>query len=67
MGKRRWFLGRVLLIWCAWPLLLTGIVVALVLLGHGGSLDLAHPSGRALVGAMLLGPPLVATIAWGRQ
>ena len=73
MPKRRWALGRVLLIWCAWPLLLVVLLLALgfgLMRAHGGfSLDLLHTSGWtwALVGAVLVGPPLLATIAWGRQ
>ena len=49
MTKRRWAVGRVLLIWCAWPILLAMLLLALgftVMQYQGGfSLDLLHTSG----------------------
>jgi hypothetical protein len=67
MAARRWSIGRVLLIWCAWPVLLVLVVFALAMRGGGFSLDLLHFSGWPLVVAGLFGPPLLATIAWGRR
>jgi hypothetical protein len=67
MVRRRWALGRVLLIWCAWPVLLVGGLLLVVSRGGGFSLDLLHPSIWVWMGAIALGPPLLATIAWGRH
>lgn len=67
MDGPRWRVGRVLLIWCLWPVLLLGSLVAAVARGAGFNLDLLHPSAWLLLLAVLLGPPLVATIVWGRR
>jgi hypothetical protein len=67
MAGRRWALGHVLLIWCAWPVLLIGLLLIVVRHGGGFSLDLLHPSIWVWIGAIAFGPPLLATIAWGRQ
>jgi hypothetical protein len=67
MASKRWSIGRVLLIWCAWPVLLFLALVVVVTRGAGFSLDLLHPSGWPLVLAVLFGPPLGATLAWGRR
>jgi len=69
MASRRWSMGRVLLIWCSWPILLIALLFALVMSGGGFSLDLLHTSvSQWLVGAaFLLGPPLLATLVWGRR
>ena len=73
MTKRRWAVARVLLIWCAWPVLLVILLFAIgftVMQHEGGfSLDLLHASGWTwtMIGAVLVGPPLLATIVWGRQ
>jgi hypothetical protein len=67
MVRRRWVGGRLLLIWCGWLLVLLGLVAAVVALRGGFSLDLAHAASQAEVGVLLVGPPMLATIAWGRK
>ncbi len=75
MTNRRWAIRRVLFIWCTWPWLLVTMILLLTLglvvtrYQGGVSLDLLHISwrARAVIGAVLIGPPLLATIAWGRQ
>jgi hypothetical protein len=71
MPEKRWSLVRVALIWCTWPLVVAGLVVAGVVLTGGLSIDLIHLQTaplRALVLFMvLLGPPVLATWFWGRR
>jgi hypothetical protein len=67
MGTTRWSVGRILLIWCAWPVLAVALVAVFVRLRGGFSLDLLHGPTSALVLVLLVGPPIVATLLWGRQ
>jgi hypothetical protein len=67
MPDRHWSIGRILLFWCAWPILLLALLAAAVMRGGGFSLDLLHPAAWPLLLLVLVGPPLVATIAWGRR
>ncbi len=69
MPSRQWSLGRILLIWASWPSLLIATFFALTWNGWGFSLDLLHASlwHWLLFVAFLLGPPLLATVTWGRR
>jgi hypothetical protein len=67
MSARRWSLSRILLIWGLWPVLLIAGLVAVVSMGGGFSLDLFDGGWRLLAASVLLGPPLVATLIWGRR
>jgi hypothetical protein len=67
MTPTQWSLGRVLLIWTLWPPVLLAVVVGIVALGGGGSLDLLHGGTWAVVVLVLIGPPLIATGLWGRR
>jgi hypothetical protein len=67
MGSTRWSVGRILLIWCAWPILAVALVFIFVRLRGGFSLDLLHGSASALGLTLLVGPPVVATLLWGRR
>lgn len=67
MGSRRWSVGRILLIWCTWPILAVALVFIFVRLRGGFDLDLLHGSASALALTLLVGPPVVATLLWGRR
>jgi hypothetical protein len=69
MPSGEWSLGRILLIWVSWLLLLLAVFLLLGMNGWGFSLDLFHtPVWQWLVfAAVLLGPPMLATVAWGRR
>jgi hypothetical protein len=66
---RQWSLGKILLIWVGWFVLLIAMLFLLVMNGWGFSLDLLHTpvSQWLLFAALLLGPPLLATVALGRR
>jgi hypothetical protein len=67
MVSTDWSIGRILLIWCSWPILLVALLLAFVRFRGGFSLDLLHGSGRILALTVVLGPPVVATLLWGRR
>jgi hypothetical protein len=67
MDRRRWSVGRILLIWCAWPFLALALVFIFVRLGDGSRANLLRGPGSALGLVVLLGPPVVATLLWGRR
>jgi hypothetical protein len=67
MASTRWLIGRILLIWCAWPILAVALVFVFVRLRGGFSLDLLQGSASALAVLLLVGPPVVATLLWGRR
>lgn len=72
MPSGRWSLGRVALIWCAWPILLVAATVVLMrVTGVGLSIDLVHlrsdPVAALPFVLVLIGPPLAATWLWGRR
>jgi hypothetical protein len=67
MAGTRWSVGRILLIWCAWPIVAVGLVFVFVVLRGGFGVDLLHGSASALALALLVGPPVVATLLWGRR
>jgi hypothetical protein len=67
MAGLRWSVGRIALIWCAWPLVLLGIVTAVLAAHGGGSLDLLDGPWNAIGLLVMLVPPLVATLLWGRR
>jgi hypothetical protein len=67
MGSTRWSIGRILLIWCAWPILAVALVFIFVSLRGGYSVDLLHGSASSLALVLLVAPPVVATLLWGRR
>jgi hypothetical protein len=69
MTSREWSLGRIMLIWVSWFLLLLAMLLLLGMNRWGFSLDLLHtPVWQWLLFvALLLGPPVLATAAWGRR
>jgi hypothetical protein len=63
----RWSVGRIVLIWCTWPAILLGILIAVLAAHGGGSLDLFHGPWNAIAFAILLGPPVADTLLWGKR
>ena len=62
-----WSIPRILVIWCAWPVLLVLLVVLTVSTRGGVSIDLLHGAGRWITPALILVPPIFATLLWGRR
>jgi hypothetical protein len=62
-----WSIPRILLIWCTWPLVLLLLITVLLALRGGGSIDLFHGPARWIGLALVIVPPLLATILWGRR
>lgn len=67
MTGLRWSAGRILLIWGAWPVIVIGVLFTLGAMRRGFSLDLLHGPQRWIAMLSLLGPPVAATLLWGRR
>ncbi len=71
MPEARWRFDRILFIWCAWPTILVVAIAVTIMGGTGLSIDLIHlftsPIAAARVFGVLLGPPILATLLWGRR
>ena len=66
-GRSGWSVARIVLIWCAWPVVVVLLVLLMSMLRGGGSIDLLHGPGRWAELAVMLAPPIVATLVWGRR
>jgi Flp pilus assembly protein protease CpaA len=67
MAGSDWSIPRILLIWCAWPILSVVLIVFMLAVLGGGSIDLLHGPARWVALALILVPPILATLLWGRR